>query len=310
MEWMSTQQAADKWHIPKRTIQYLCKSGKIPGAQRFNGYWLIPLDTPAPESMPLSKHSAGSQAEPPKILTSLLSLADFDLIFNQCPYALTISRSDGLMLYANHKFMEGVIDEVKQSAIGHYNILEEPRLSSMGIEEHVRKAFSGQTVTTTMLPSPKRTQIGTRYEKDQIFSSGFHHLISYPAFDDGGKLAFVVTILIPQVLSSNRSETLLAKDYIDKHSQEPFNAKAIAKASNLSVSRLSTLYKAETGKTLHEYYLSVKIGNICRALLSQEQSITDVFASCGASYNSHYTKIFKAITGLTPSQYRKKKKTL
>lgn len=310
MEWMSTKQAADKWKIPKRTVQYLCKSGKILGTQRFNGSWLIPMDTPTPDSTTLSLPSAVAPSEPAKILTSLLSLEDFDLIFNHCPYALTISRSDGLMLYANQKFMEGVIDEVKQSAIGHYNILQEPHLSSMGIGDHVRRAFIGQTVTTTMLPSPKRTQIGTRYEKDQVFSSGFHNLISYPAFDEGGKLAFVVTILVPQVLNSNRSETLLAKDYIDKHSQEPFNAKAIAKASNLSVSRLSTLYKAETGTTLHEYYLSVKIGNICRALLSQEQSITDVFESCGASYNSHYTKIFKAITGLTPSQYRKKKKTL
>ena len=42
LEWMTPQQAAEKWGITDRRIQALCVNGQINGAVRLGRGWLIP----------------------------------------------------------------------------------------------------------------------------------------------------------------------------------------------------------------------------------------------------------------------------
>ncbi len=49
MEYMTIQDAADKWEISSRRIQVLCVEGRIPGAQKFGRQWAIPADTSKPQ---------------------------------------------------------------------------------------------------------------------------------------------------------------------------------------------------------------------------------------------------------------------
>ncbi len=48
MEWITAQQAAEKWEISARTAQDLCVKGRIPGAERWGRTWMIPADAPKP----------------------------------------------------------------------------------------------------------------------------------------------------------------------------------------------------------------------------------------------------------------------
>jgi len=48
MDMITALQAADKWNLSLRTVQHLCKQGKIPGAQRFGTNWMIPADAARP----------------------------------------------------------------------------------------------------------------------------------------------------------------------------------------------------------------------------------------------------------------------
>ncbi len=45
---ISVQQAAEKWNISQRTVQYWCRSGRIPGAELNGRVWLIPDDAQKP----------------------------------------------------------------------------------------------------------------------------------------------------------------------------------------------------------------------------------------------------------------------
>ncbi len=55
MNRITALQAAEKWGLSLRTVQHLCKQGKIHGAQRFGTSWMIPSDSPRP---PDGRHKA------------------------------------------------------------------------------------------------------------------------------------------------------------------------------------------------------------------------------------------------------------
>ena len=55
LDYISVQQASDKWEISKRRIQKLCEENRIDGAVRFGRAWAIPQDAPKPADKRLKK---------------------------------------------------------------------------------------------------------------------------------------------------------------------------------------------------------------------------------------------------------------
>lgn len=49
MEYITIQEASEKWGITSRRIQVLCAEGRIEGAKKFGRQWAIPADTDKPE---------------------------------------------------------------------------------------------------------------------------------------------------------------------------------------------------------------------------------------------------------------------
>ena len=48
LDWITPQQAAEKWGITDRRVQALCVNGQIDGAVRLGRGWLIPKGTSKP----------------------------------------------------------------------------------------------------------------------------------------------------------------------------------------------------------------------------------------------------------------------
>jgi hypothetical protein len=48
-EFISTTEAAKGWKISARRIAILCEQGRVTGAYKVGGSWIIPLKTPKPE---------------------------------------------------------------------------------------------------------------------------------------------------------------------------------------------------------------------------------------------------------------------
>lgn len=48
LEYMTAQEAADKWKVSLRWVQRLCKENRIDGALNVNRVWLIPKDAKKP----------------------------------------------------------------------------------------------------------------------------------------------------------------------------------------------------------------------------------------------------------------------
>lgn len=47
-EYMTAQEAAEKWNVSLRWVQRLCKANRIEGALSINRIWLIPIGTDKP----------------------------------------------------------------------------------------------------------------------------------------------------------------------------------------------------------------------------------------------------------------------
>lgn len=56
-DYVTIQEAADKWNLSLRRVQYLCKENRIQGARKIGNVWLIPADTPKPADMRKKKTS-------------------------------------------------------------------------------------------------------------------------------------------------------------------------------------------------------------------------------------------------------------
>lgn len=64
MRYYDVKTAATHWNLSERRITALCRSGRIPGAKKENGIWLIPTDTIKPEDGRKSKLSTTLKAAP------------------------------------------------------------------------------------------------------------------------------------------------------------------------------------------------------------------------------------------------------
>lgn len=104
-----------------------------------------------------------------------------------------------------------------------------------------------------------------------------------------------------------RYVTQKAKKYIRDHLSEPLNRNTIAGYVYLSPDYLSHIFKTDTGIHLSEYILNERLLRAKQMLKETPDSISSITLAVGFSNSAYFTKVFKASTGMTPSQYRKGK---
>ena len=100
--------------------------------------------------------------------------------------------------------------------------------------------------------------------------------------------------------------TLAVSRYVQHHLSEPIRAEQIAKELFLSRPYLSARFKQETGESLTDFILKEKTEEAKRLLRYSDKSAAAICAYLGFSSQSHFSRVFKKYTGLTPREYRDK----
>lgn len=78
----------------------------------------------------------------------------------------------------------------------------------------------------------------------------------------------------------------------------------IAQAVNLSLPRLRSLFRAETGEPLARYQKLVRMREARRLLQDTFFSVKEIMLKVGIHDESHFVRDFKRIYGVTPTQCR------
>ena len=96
-----------------------------------------------------------------------------------------------------------------------------------------------------------------------------------------------------------------AKLYIRKHFSEPITLEEVSDAIGFSVNYFSTLFKKETGEGFAKYLTRIRMEEARAFLRDTRQPIAEICKGVGYGDIKHFTRTFKAETGLTPGEYRK-----
>ncbi len=81
----------------------------------------------------------------------------------------------------------------------------------------------------------------------------------------------------------------------------------MAQSVNLSPTRLSCLFKAETGTPPARYLRKLRMEVAATLLEETFLSVKEIMARVGFSDESHFVRDFKRIKGMTPTQYRRQR---
>jgi two-component system response regulator YesN len=104
----------------------------------------------------------------------------------------------------------------------------------------------------------------------------------------------------------NDSDGIIAKvlKYLNNNYNKDINLDDAAKSVNMSYHYLSKIFKDEVGKNFVDYLTELRIEKSMKFLENHSMSIKEVSHSIGYNDPNYYCKIFKKITGMTPTEYR------
>ncbi|MEW6459680.1 MULTISPECIES: AraC family transcriptional regulator [Pseudomonadaceae] len=98
-------------------------------------------------------------------------------------------------------------------------------------------------------------------------------------------------------------------DYIRQHHARPISLAELTELAGLSVAQLERLCKRIFQLTPRQMIHKARLGSASQ-LLQGELPITEVALRCGYTDHSAFSRQFKALTGLSPSQYRDARRQL
>ncbi|MBC7960137.1 MAG: PocR ligand-binding domain-containing protein [Vallitaleaceae bacterium] len=95
-----------------------------------------------------------------------------------------------------------------------------------------------------------------------------------------------------------------AMDYIKRNYMNKITLEDVANCVGFSPPYFSTLFKNETNSNFNKYLTKIRVEKSKILLLDQKCSFADIAYQVGFHDQSHFSKNFKILTGLSPSHYR------
>lgn len=102
-----------------------------------------------------------------------------------------------------------------------------------------------------------------------------------------------------------RNTTLIdeVKAYLDDHVAEQLTIGDLCNRFWMSQTALMRKFKQETGQGLMEYFTNLKISQAKKMIAQTSGSFTQISEDLGFSSVNYFSKVFKAKTGMTPTEY-------
>lgn len=145
--------------------------------------------------------------------------------------------------------------------------------------------------TESYLKDYERIKLLSLFDKNQAKTmSVFYDMISRLVTDNLG----IRDILNPAI-------TLLEQNYSDSS----LSNASLATAANISEVYFRRLFKEAYNMSPHQYLLDIRIRRAKQLLAENLYSVTTISEQCGFSSVYHFCRVFKQITGQTPTEYMK-----
>lgn len=106
-----------------------------------------------------------------------------------------------------------------------------------------------------------------------------------------------------QIQNDERIEKIL--EYISRNYQDDLKLETLSEKFNFNYHYLSSYFSQQMQEGFSEYLNRVRIAKACRLLKDTDLSIAQISGEVGYSEHSYFSRVFKKITGKTPSLWRR-----
>lgn len=119
---------------------------------------------------------------------------------------------------------------------------------------------------------------------------------------------FLSMVAQSQMTSPKSSRKYLSPKVIDLLRDQlfdVFDTQAIAEQLAMNYSYISRKFREETGETVKNYYLTLKVNEAIRLFQSSAMNISEISDHLAFPNPYQFSRVFKKIKGISPSAYRK-----
>ncbi|MBQ9136960.1 MAG: AraC family transcriptional regulator [Lachnospiraceae bacterium] len=109
----------------------------------------------------------------------------------------------------------------------------------------------------------------------------------------------------PDLINAKEADIMTAAKYIYRNFQKPLTLDEVASVASLSPTYFSKKFKLLTGMGFKEYLNYIRLKHASAALLTTDNSITDIALEYGFSDSNYFKDLFKKEFGKSPREYRK-----
>lgn len=95
-------------------------------------------------------------------------------------------------------------------------------------------------------------------------------------------------------------------DWVHRHLGEPLPVAAAARVAHVTPAAFSRFFHRETGRTYTAYLNEVRLSAACLRLRRSDKPVALIAAECGFTSLTHFNRRFRAHTGMTPRDYRRR----
>ncbi|TPK78154.1 helix-turn-helix transcriptional regulator [Mesorhizobium sp. B2-4-17] len=95
-----------------------------------------------------------------------------------------------------------------------------------------------------------------------------------------------------------------AAEFLVAHASEPFSMVELATACKLSRSYFIKAFKESFGRTPHRWLTEYRVAR-AKDLLGLDMPIAEIAIACGFADQSHMTRVFAELVGVSPGRYRR-----
>ncbi|MCJ7840484.1 response regulator [Lederbergia sp. NSJ-179] len=106
--------------------------------------------------------------------------------------------------------------------------------------------------------------------------------------------------------SSQQDRIDVAKKYIDLHYKEQLTLEDVSEFVQLSPPYFSKLFKTRTNRSFIEYVTEVRVNKAKELLVNPDVNVKEICFDVGYKDPNYFSRVFKKVTGLSPSEYKGK----
>ena len=96
------------------------------------------------------------------------------------------------------------------------------------------------------------------------------------------------------------------RDYLDGHFTEKISLDALAEQFFISKFYLTRVFKEQFGVSISTYLLNKRITKAKQLLRFSDRKLEDIGYQCGLGAPHYFSRVFKQVEGVTPSEFREK----